>query len=119
MMWSELERSLIAPDWMRVCNAKTKDGMLSTLRAVGGNSDAFFESPSYGVVRATFPCGLSTPLAIASPSIQALPDESGHPVAYHAVRQPGADQKQRHGRVRANGSPAIGNLLFARAPADA
>ena len=44
MMWSELERSLIAPDWMRVCNAKTKDGMLSTLRAVGGNSDAFFES---------------------------------------------------------------------------
>lgn len=31
-------------DWMRVCDARTKGGMLSTLRAVGGNTDAFFES---------------------------------------------------------------------------
>ncbi|MES2614403.1 MAG: hypothetical protein V4591_03205, partial [Bdellovibrionota bacterium] len=30
-------------DWMRICDVKTKEGMLSTLRAVGGNTDSFFE----------------------------------------------------------------------------
>lgn len=31
-------------DWMRICNAKSLNGVLSTLCAVGGNTDAFFES---------------------------------------------------------------------------
>ena len=35
---------VLLTDWMRTCNAKTKEGMLSTLRAVGGNTDSFFES---------------------------------------------------------------------------
>lgn len=31
-------------DWMRVCNAKSLNGILSTLAATGGNTEAFFES---------------------------------------------------------------------------
>ena len=36
--------NLLLADWMRVCNSKTREGMLSTLRAVGGNTEAFFEA---------------------------------------------------------------------------
>ena len=31
-------------DWMRICNAKSLNGVLSTLAATGGNTDRFFES---------------------------------------------------------------------------
>ena len=31
-------------DWMRICDAKSLNGVLSTLAATGGNTDAFFES---------------------------------------------------------------------------
>lgn len=31
-------------DWMRVCNAKSLNGVLSTLAATGGNTESFFES---------------------------------------------------------------------------
>jgi uncharacterized protein YmfQ (DUF2313 family) len=29
-------------DWMRICNSKTRQGVLSTLAATGGNTDEFF-----------------------------------------------------------------------------
>ena len=31
-------------DWMRICDAKSLNGVLSTLAATGGNTDSFFES---------------------------------------------------------------------------
>jgi uncharacterized protein YmfQ (DUF2313 family) len=35
--------SLLLEDWKRICHAKSLNGVLSTLQATGGNTEAFFE----------------------------------------------------------------------------
>jgi uncharacterized protein YmfQ (DUF2313 family) len=34
----------LLPNWMRICNAKTREEMLGILRATGGNTPAFYET---------------------------------------------------------------------------